>query len=69
MTPGATLKSAGVTVTDDKGHYSFPAGRLEPGQYSLRIRAAGYDLDGSGQVSVVADKTVVPENLPSRTAK
>jgi virginiamycin B lyase len=34
-----------VTVVSDKdGRYSFPAGRLEPGQYSLRIRAAGYDL-------------------------
>ena len=33
-------------VTDDKGHYSFPAGRLEPGQYTLAIRAIGYELDG-----------------------
>ena len=27
------------------GRYSFPAGRLEPGQYALKIRAVGYDLD------------------------
>jgi virginiamycin B lyase len=46
-----------VTVVSDKdGRYSFPAARLEPGQYSLRIRAAGYDLDNPGPVSVAADK-------------
>ena len=33
-------------VTDDKGQYSFPAERLEPGHYTLSARAAGYDLDG-----------------------
>ena len=41
-----------VTVVSDKdGRYSFPAARLEPGQYSLRIRAAGYDLDSSASRS------------------
>src|ERR1035437_5538248 len=37
-----------ITITvasDQKGRYSFPRNRLEPGQYSLRIRAVGYDLD------------------------
>jgi len=47
-----------VTVASDKdGRYSFPAARLEPGQYSLRIRAIGYDLDGPDQVLVAPDKT------------
>jgi streptogramin lyase len=47
-----------VTVVSDKdGRYSFPAARLEPGRYSLRIRAAGYDLANSDPVSVAADKT------------
>ena len=37
-------KKAGSTiaisvVTDKQGRYSFPANRLEAGQYSLRIRA------------------------------
>ena len=45
-----SAKKAGSTVTitvvsDAQGHYSFPAAKLEPGQYSLRIRAVGYDLD------------------------
>src|ERR1700761_2780301 len=36
-----------VTVsvaTDAQGHYSFPENRLEPGHYTLAIRAVGYDL-------------------------
>jgi virginiamycin B lyase len=46
-----------VTVVSDKdGRYSFPAARLEPGQYSLRIRAVGYELDNSSPVSVAAEK-------------
>jgi len=56
---GSTITVTVVTGMD--GRYSFPAVRLEPGQYSLRIRAAGYDLDGSGQVSVVADKTATAD--------
>jgi virginiamycin B lyase len=33
-------------VTDEKGRYSFPAARLEPGKYSITIRAVGYELAG-----------------------
>jgi virginiamycin B lyase len=51
-----------ITVVSDKdGGYSFPAARLEPGVYSLRIRAVGYDLDGPTQVSVAADKTATAD--------
>ena len=51
-----------VTVVSGKdGSYSFPAGRLEPGQYSLRIRATGYDLDGPDQVLVAPDKTATAD--------
>ena len=35
-----------TVVSDDKGRYSFPAERLEPGHYTISIRAVGYDLDG-----------------------
>jgi streptogramin lyase len=41
-------------VTDDKGKYSFPAARLEPGKYTVSIRAAGYNLDGAKSVDVAA---------------
>jgi virginiamycin B lyase len=51
-----------VTVVSDKdGRYSFPAARLEPGAYSLRIRAVGYELEGPDQVAVAADKTAVAD--------
>ncbi len=56
-----TAKKAGATiattvVTDKEGRYSFPASRLEPGDYTIKIRAAGYDLDGKGAAQVAADK-------------
>ena len=45
-----SAKKAGSTITitvvsDKDGRFSFPASKLEPGQYALRIRAIGYDLD------------------------
>src|SRR5262249_48248831 len=49
---GSTLTIA--VVSDAKGVYSFPAGKLEPGQYSLRIRAVGYDLDAPAKAEVAA---------------
>jgi streptogramin lyase len=57
-----TAKQAGSTiavtvVTGKDGRYSFPASRLPPGPYSIRIRAAGYDLDSSGTAGVTAEKT------------
>jgi virginiamycin B lyase len=58
-----------VTVVSDKdGRYSFPAARLEPGQYSLRIRAAGYELDNVGPVEVAADKTATSDLTLHKTA-
>jgi streptogramin lyase len=52
-----SAKKAGSTVTvsvisDEKGQFSFPAAKLAPGQYTLRIRAIGYDLDGPKSVEV-----------------
>ena len=56
-----SAKRAGSTVTitvvsDAQGNYSFPAAKLEPGQYSLRIRAVGYDLDRPANVDVAAQQ-------------
>jgi virginiamycin B lyase len=56
-----TAKKAGSTVattvvTNKEGRYSFPVSRLEPGQYTIKIRAAGYDLDGKGAAEIAADK-------------
>jgi virginiamycin B lyase len=52
---GATVTVTVVTGKD--GRYSFPAGRLEPGHYSLRVRAVGYDVDGQVTGTVAAQKT------------
>jgi virginiamycin B lyase len=44
-----------ITVVSDRdGRYSFPAGKLDPGQYALRIRAVGYDLDNHQSIEVGA---------------
>jgi virginiamycin B lyase len=43
-----------TVVSDAKGRYSFPAAKLEPGHYTLRIRAVGYDLDGKAAADVAA---------------
>jgi virginiamycin B lyase len=49
---GSTIST--TVVTDDKGHYQFPQGRLDAGTYNLSIRAIGYDLDGPAQVEISA---------------
>jgi virginiamycin B lyase len=54
-----SAKRAGSTmtitvVTDAQGRYSFPQSRLEPGPYSIRIRAVGYDLETPGNAEVKA---------------
>ena len=57
-----SAKREGSTVTitvvsDAKGRYSFPGSRLEPGRYSLGIRAAGYELERDQPVEVAGQKT------------
>src|ERR1700751_212949 len=44
-------------VSDNAGKFSFPASKLEPGRYSLAIRAVGYDLDGPKTADVAAGST------------
>src|SRR5690242_20265609 len=56
-----------TVVTDRAGHFSFPAGRLEPGEYGLRIRAIGYDLDTPKSIQVAAEGTA--QNLKLRKTK
>jgi streptogramin lyase len=49
---GATITVS--VISDDKGHFSFPASRLGAGHYTLAIRAVGYDLDGPKDTTVAA---------------
>jgi streptogramin lyase len=56
-----SAKKDGSTITvsvvsDDKGHFSFPASRLDPGHYRLSIRAIGYDLDAPQDANVVGSQ-------------
>lgn len=44
-------------VSDNQGRYSFPGNRLQPGDYSIKTRAPGYDLDNPGVVKIEANKT------------
>src|ERR1051326_3147896 len=54
----AKRSGSNVTVTvisNEKGLYSFPQNRLEAGQYSITVRAAGYDLASPVTATVSAD--------------
>jgi virginiamycin B lyase len=46
-----------TVVSDEHGRYRFPAARLQPGRYALRIRAVGYDLDAAREVEVTKGGT------------
>ena len=68
---GSTMTT--TVVSDSKGHFSFPASRLEPGRYTLTIWAVGYDLEGpkvaeiaGGQSSTVDIKLRPTRNLPKQ---
>jgi virginiamycin B lyase len=41
-------------VTDAQGRFAFPAERLESGHYTLKARAAGYELDGARAADVAS---------------
>jgi virginiamycin B lyase len=61
-----SAKRAGSTITvtvatDAQGRYGFPAARLDPGQYTLGIRAVGYDLDGPTVIDIQAQKASVAD--------
>ncbi len=49
---GSTVTT--TVVTNDKGEFSFPAGRLEPGKYTITTRAVGFALVGPKTVDVGA---------------
>src|SRR6201982_2860362 len=73
-----SAKKAGSTVTvsvvsDAQGRYSFPANRLSAGKYSLKIRAAGYDLNAPASADVADEQTTTADlklrktkNLPAQ---
>lgn len=52
---GSTVTT--TVVTDREGRYRFPRTRLEPGDYTIRIRAVGFDLEPAGKVTLSARQT------------
>src|SRR4051794_10763262 len=58
---GSTIRVS--VITDAQGQFAFPATRIEPGNYTISIRAAGYDLDGSDAASIAAQKTTLDLKL------
>src|SRR5262249_10829482 len=49
--------------SDQQGNFSFPASKIEPGEYSLGIRAIGFELDGPKTVTVGAETPTVSVKL------
>src|SRR4051812_47779989 len=55
-----SAKRAGSTITttvvsNAQGQYSFPRDRLEPGKYSVAIRAVGYELPAAATQDVAGN--------------
>jgi virginiamycin B lyase len=48
-------------ITDAQGRYSFPASRLEPGKYSISMRASGYQLAGKPTADVSAGQAATSD--------
>src|SRR5579883_50854 len=55
-------------VSDAQGRYSFPASRLAPGHYAIKIRATGYDLNGERSADVRSG-TITTADLSLRKTK
>src|SRR6185503_2123172 len=56
-----TVRQSGSTiatsvVSDTKGRYHFPRGRLAAGDYAVSIKAAGFDLDKPAPIQVAASQ-------------
>ena len=50
-----------TVVTDRDGRYGFPADRLPPGHYALRIRAIGYELGAAASADVAAQASATTD--------
>ena len=48
-------------TTDAEGRYSFPASHLKPGEYTLAIRAVGYDMVSPSKATVSSIETATAD--------
>jgi len=55
-------------TTDAQGRYSFPRSHLQPGEYTLSIRAVGYDIE-SPAAATVADEDAATADIKLKKTK
>ena len=56
---GSTIATS--VVSDTKGRYRFPRGRLAVGDYAVSIKAAGFDLDNAAPIRVAASQSMIAD--------
>src|SRR6516162_2496493 len=57
--PGSIIRVS--VTTDAQGRYAFPQNRLVPGEYTISIRAVGYDIDAPTKALVEVEKTTTTD--------
>src|SRR6266702_6870511 len=57
--PGSIVQVS--VTTDAQGRYAFPQNRLVPGQYTISIRAVGYDISAPAKATVEIEKTTTAD--------
>src|SRR5471030_2518729 len=57
--PGSIVEVS--VTTNAQGQYTFPESRLEPGNYTISIRAVGYDINSPAKATVESEKTVTTD--------
>jgi virginiamycin B lyase len=60
----ATKTGSNITITvvsGADGRFAFPSNRLSPGQYTLKVRAVGYELDQPLTVQVQGESTATQD--------
>jgi hypothetical protein len=67
-----TAQKAGSIVrisvtTDARGRYAFPDNKLEPGDYTISIRAVGYDINAPAKAKVETEKTATADIKLNKT--
>ena len=57
--PGSIVQVS--VTTDAQGHYAFPENWLDPGEYTISIRAVGYDINSPIKAKVEPEKTTTTD--------
>jgi streptogramin lyase len=57
--PGSIVEVS--VTTDAQGQYTFPENRLGPGEYTISIRAVGYDINSPAKATVESEKTTATD--------